>query len=269
MPVPRAQLKVFSPLEAFPPRERERWRSYVAEGRGLRRHEVAALEAGEVLTRLVRGRAMACPEAAIVRRAGRRTLVCPLDLELRAARALADFRGAVPAAAFDAFAPSPAAFAQLERVSASGRTPHVLDEAFTVPLHWFVAFDPADRHFTDPAEGAGPRLVYLTSVARAEDRVQRAIDVVETTVVDADDVLTDLAELIVWLDAFDGSSLLELDYGGVAGCVPREILRDDHTARDIGSAIDALAAGDLFGAASAYGVARARWTGYRARQHAS
>jgi hypothetical protein len=269
MPVPRAQLKVFSPLDAFPPPERERWRSYVEDGRGLTRREVVAAESGATVTRLVTGRSRLGPEAAIVRRMGKRTLICPLQLELRAAVALASFRRAVPPTAFEAFVPFGSTLGRLEQLASSGRAPHVLDEPFAVPLHWFVAFAPRERRFTDPPEGSGARLVYLTSVDRAQDRLERALDVVESTVEDGEDVLAALADVAAWLDAFEPTSLLELDYGGVAGTVPTDVLRDDHTCEELWTAIDALAAGDLLGAAAAYGVARARWTDHRARQHAS
>jgi len=269
MPVPRAQLKVFSPLDAFPPSERERWRSYVQDERGLTRHEVAAAESGASVNRLVTGRSPLGPDAAIVRRAGQRTLICPLQLELRAAVALASFRRVVPPRAFDAFVPAGASLGRLERLASSGRAPHVLDEPFAVPLHWFVAFAPRERRFTDPPEGAGARLVYLTTVAQAQDRLERALEVVEATIEDGEEVLGALADVAAWLDAFESSSLLELDYGGVAGTVPSEVLRDDRTCEELWTAIDALEAGDLLGAAAAYGVARARWNDHRARQHAS
>lgn len=269
MPVPRAQLKVFSPLDAFPPLERERWRSYVAAGRGLTRREVAAAEAGAAVSRLVTGRSRLGPEAAIVRRAGHRTLICPLQLELRAAVALASFRRVVPPTAFGAFLPAGQPLTRMEALSASGRAPHVLDEPFAVPLHWFVAFDPEERRLTDPPEGAGPRLVYLTSVAQAQDRLDHAIDVVESTVEDGEDVLAALADVATWLDAFDPASLLELDYGGIARTMPVDALREDRSCAELWRAIDALDTGDLLGAAAAYGVARARWNDHRARQHAS
>lgn len=269
MPVPRAQLKVFSPLEGFPPRERERWRSYVEDGRGLTRREVADAESGAAVARLITGHSRLGPDAAIVRRADRRPLVCPLQLELRAAVALATFRRVIPPTAFDAFVPSGPSLGRLEQLSSSGRAPHVLDEPFAVPLHWFVAFAPGERRFSDPPEGSGPRLVYLTSIDQAQDRLERAIDVVESTVEDGEDVLAALADVAAWLDAFDPSSLLELDYGGVAQMVPKEVLRADRTCEELWQAIDALASGDLLGAAAAYGVARARWNAHRARQYAS
>jgi hypothetical protein len=267
--VPVAQLKVFTPLDAFPPRERERWEAYVAAGRGLSRRQVADAEADATAARLLRGRGPLGPEAALIRRAGRRILVCPLQLELRAAFALSSFRRQVPEAVLDTFLPDPGALGTLEAATAAGTVPHILDEPWAVPLHWFVAFDPSERRYVDPVEGRGPRVVHLTTCDQAAQRLERAIEVVETTVEDGEDLLADLAGTAAWIDAFDPSSVLELDYGRVAALFTREELQADRTCEELWQAIDALEAGDLLGAAAYYGVARARWTHRRAKQHAS
>jgi hypothetical protein len=267
--VPVAQLKVFTPLEAFPPRERERWASYVSAGRGLSRRQLADAEADDSAARLLRGRSPLGPEAALVRRAGERTLLCPLQLELRAAFALASFRRQVPEALLDAFLPDQRTRGSLEAMIASGRVPHILDEPWAVPLHWFVAFDPTERRFSDPAEGRGPRVVHLTTCDQAAERYERAISIVETTVEDGEDLLAALAGTAAWIDAFDPSSLLELDYGRVAGLLSRAELEADRTCEELWQALEALETGDLLGAAAYYGVARSRWTHRRAKQHAS
>jgi hypothetical protein len=267
--VPRAQLRVFSPLDDFPPRERERWAAYVDAGNGLTRREVAATEEHSATVRLVTGRAPMASEAALVRRAGRRILVCPLELDLRAAHALASFRRHVPEQVLSAFVPDGRGRERLERLWDSGRVPHILDEAWVVPLHWFVAFGPDERHLTDPPEGNGPRVTHLTTCGQALARLERAIDAVETGVEDGEDVLAALAGTAAWLDSFDAASLLELDYGGVAAMLDEQQLRDDTTCEELWEAIEALLAGDLLAAAAAYGVARARWSRWPAKQHAS
>ena len=273
--VPVAQLRVFTPLEAFPPRERERWSAYVAEGNGLNRRQVADAEAGATAARLLTGRSPLAndgalgDDAALVRRAGNRILLCPLQLDLRAAVALAAFRRTVPDRLVDAFVPDHRALDRLDDLSTSGRVPHILDEPWAVPLHWFVCFAPQERRFTDPPEGAGPRVTYLTTCDQAAERLERAIEVVEATVEDGDDVLAALAGVAAWVDAFDPGSLLELDYGAVSGLLSRDELQGDQTCAELWQAVDALAAGDLLGAAAYYGVARSRWTHRRAKQHAS
>ena len=267
--VPRAQLRVFAPLDSFPATERERWASYVDAGGGLTRREVAETEDALVATRLVTGRAALGPDAALVRRAGRRVMVCPLQLDLRSAHALASFRREVPDLVVDAFVPDDGVRDRLDRLSASGRVPHIRDEPWAVPLPWFVAFSPDERHVTEPPGATRPRVTHLTTCGQAIDRFEVVLEAVEATVEDSEDVLAALAGLSNWLDAFDPTSLLELDYGGVAGMLSGEQLREDTTCADLWEAVEGLRSGDLLAAAAAYGVARARWTRWRAKQQAS
>lgn len=264
--VPTAQLRMFAPLDTFPPRERERWAMYAASGGGLTRAEVAGAEAGLAAARLVGGRPPLRPDVAIVRRAGSRVLICPLQLELRAAHAFAAFRRTVPDVVVGQFVPEGEV---ADPTTPVGGPPHILDEPWAVPLHWFVAFDPDERRLLDPPEGVGPHLRYLTTVALALGRVERAITIVESTVDDGDEVLLALAELAAWLDAFDRDSVVELDYGRLVELVPPDVLRDDHTCAEVHNALEALACGDLFTAAATYGACRARWSHQRAREHAS
>jgi hypothetical protein len=267
--VPVAQLKVFTPLDVLPPRERERWAAYVSAGRGLSRRQVADAEADHAAARLLRGRSPLGPDAALVRRVGQRSFLCPLQLELRAAVALESFRRTVPEVLLPAFLPDGRALGALEAATSSGQVPHILDEPWAVPLHWFIGFEPSERRFIDPPEGRGPRIVHLTTCDQAAQRYERAISIVETTVEDGEDVLADLAGTAAWIDAFDPSSLLELDYGRVASLLSHEELRADRTCEELWQALEALEVGDLLGAAAYYGVARARWTHRRAKQHAS
>ena len=267
--VPRAQLRVFAPLDAFEPHERERWSRYVRAGGGLTRREVAETEAETAATRLLTGRSPLGPQAALVRRTGRQVLICPLDLELRAAYALVTFRRRVPASVVDSFVPDAAAWGRLEQLSATARPPHILDEPWAVPLHWFAAFSPRERHVTEPPGAQRPRITHLTTCGQAVRRLEDVIEVVEATVEDSEDLLAVLAGTCAWLDAFDAGSLLELDYGRVAGLLTAEQLREDTTCAELWEAVEGLREGDLLGAAAAYGVARARWTRWRAKQQAS
>ena len=267
--VPRAQLRAFAPLDSFEPEERQRWERYVRTRGGLTRREVVEAEEQQVTARLLCARFGEGAEVALVRRAGRRVLVCPLDLEVRAAHALASFREQIPDSVMDAFVPDPEARDHLERVSVTARMPHILDEPWAVPLDWFVAFHPRERHVTEPPGATRPRITHLTTCGQAVRRLEEAIEVVEVTVEDSEDVLAALAQLCAWVDGFDPLSLLELDYGRVAQMLAPEQLREDTTCAEVWEAIEALRAGDLLTAAAAYGVARARWTRWRAKQQAS
>lgn len=267
--VPTAQLKVFVPLAAFPPRERERWAAYVDAGRGMSRTEVAEAEWRDASARLVGGRSPLGPDAALVRRAGDRTLVCPLQLDLRAAFALAAFRRTVPDVVVDQFVPDDRSQRLLAEAAASGRAPHILDEPWAVPLHWYVAFAPDERRFLDPPEGSGPRVRYLTTVGQAVLRLEHAIEVVEATVDDADEILLALAELAAWLDGSVDDAVVELDEGTAGQLRSPDERRADRTCEELHEALDALAAGDLLAAAATFGAVRARWSLRRAKDHAS
>ncbi len=268
MLVPRAQLKVFSPLESFPPRERERWAAYVDAAGGLTRSEHADAEQAAA-TRLLMGRTLFGQDAALVRRAGKQVLVCPLDLELRAAVAMETFRRRIPDTVVAAFVPDGRVRGQLESLSSTGQVPHVLDEPWSVPLHWFVAFDPSERRIREHPEGHGARLVYVTTCDQAMERLERAIEVVEETLEDGEDVLAALASVTAWIDTFDPASLLELDYAQVAGLFTGGELREDRSCEEIWQAITALEAGDLLTAAATYGVVRARWSDRWSLEHAN
>lgn len=268
--VPRAYLRVFEPLDAFPPLERRWWDSYVASGAGISRVEAEEAESraslGRVLapTRRAGGGARTWSATdngiAFVRRVGRRVHVCPLELELRAAAALRNFRKEVPGPLVDAFLPDGELRQSLEQLERQRRAPHIRESTWTVPLEWFAMFDPNERHFTDPPEGSGPRVTYLTSLSQSAERLEHVMDVVENNLEHNDDVLAELADLADWIDEFDESSLLELDYGGIAAIATAAVLAEDVSCATVWQAVQSLADGDQFAAAAHYGVARGRWT---------
>lgn len=269
MLVPRANLRVFEPLDAFSGRDRERWGAYVSGGAGITRRDAAAAEEDVAVRLLVGGGGISSPDMALVRRSGRRVLVCPLQLDLRAGTAMRALRRLVPPEVADAFVPDAVSRQRLEHAMEGGDPPHILDACWAVPLHWFVAFTPSERHLTEPVRGRGPRLSYLTQAALATGRLARAIEVVEATLADGEDVLAALAEIAAWVDAFHPESFIELDYGRVGGLFnPLELARD-RTCEEVWDAIEALAAGDLLGAAAHYAAARSRWSVHAAKQHAS
>lgn len=267
--VPTANLRAYVPLEAFPPEERERWRAYVSAGEGVSLSEARATEERVAAARLLSGRGPLHEDAALVRRVGNRLHLCPLQLELRAATALRELRYEVPDEVVEEFVPDRAARDTLDLLGASGRAPHILDTSWVIPLTWFTLFGPDERHLVDPPEGRGPRLTYLTVGSRATERVERAIEIVESTLEDGDDVLVELADVGAWVDSFDPDSIIELDYGSIAALFGPGELEQDRTCHEVWSALEGLVEGDVMAAAAYYGVARSRWRELRAKQYAS
>ncbi len=267
MLVPRAQLKVFSPLEAFTDDDRARLQAVLDRGDGLSRSQAARLEASRIVAGLPRGWPRPAREAVQVRRVADRVLVCPLDLEVRARVAVSELSAVIPDVVLDALLPHPACRSMADSPPAA--VPHVRDHPFLAPLPWFVAFDPREQRVTDPPEGAGPRLVHLTLVGQAVGRLERVLDVIERTLAGADDLLGEVAELAVWLDAFADEALLELDHGTAGLLRGAGGLKRDRTTAQLWRAVEALEQGDDHEAAVAYATARAAWSRSRALAHAS
>lgn len=269
MSVPCAYLRAFEPLDAFPPEEGRRWRGYIDAGYGVSRSEAQRTEQRIAAARLITGRGPLSDDAALVRRVGGRIHVCPLQLELRAAAALRELRRTMPDEVVAACVPDQGSRDTLDLLAASGRTPHILDASWAVPLPWFVLFDPEERHLVDPPEGRGARVTYLTTVAQAVERLERATEIVSSTLVDGADVLAELADLSGWVRSFHGDAIVELDYGSVAGLFEPAELHEDRSCHEVWSSLEGLVEGDVLAASAYYGAVRGRWREHRAKQRAS
>lgn len=265
--VPTAHLKAFEPLDAFEAGEQEYWRRYAAAG------ERGAVAPTVVLSREAGlGRAIATAVAerehadVIVRGAG--VHVCPHRTRLRLLAAVVAFRESIPDDAAPAFLPEEQfddALAELERLYAEHPRwrNHILQSSWEVPLRWFVLFDGEERRIVRSAGRSTVR--YEAGIAAARSRVGTALDVLRAAL-PSSTVVGLVSDLAGWLEQFDDGSLVVLEYGEVAGLFAPRALRDDHSARDIWSAIRALARGDAERAAAFYGIASERWARVRARE---
>lgn len=267
MSVPRVQLKVFAPLAAFSPPERRSIEAALDRGEGLSRSAALDLEVAWADRGLRHGIPPADPERFQIRRVGGEVMVCPLQLELRTALALADLATRVPGHVLDAVLPDPARTDRLARLVATA--PHVRDHPFHAPLSWFLAFRPEEQRYTDPPEGRGPRLVHLTTVGAAATRLERVVEVVASVLIDPEDLTTELLDLSAWARAFPPDALLELDHATAGQLRGGPSLRRDSTCAQLWRAVESLEAGDDHAAAVAYAAARAGWAIPRALAHAS
>lgn len=264
MVVPCAQLRVFLPTDSLGPGDRERWAPDGALG-----HRAARRVEDEVARqRLLTGRGSVDEAALLSRRAGDRRYVCPLQYDVRAASGMRVLAEQLPPAVVDALLPGGALRARLEAIGAARRTPTVVDAPWAVPLAWFVCFSDRERRLLDPDEGDAPRLLHLTTVGTAIDRVERAVEAMDV-VDDAADLLEDVADLAEWLEAFPTDALLELDYAGLTRLLSAEQLAADRSAHEVWKALEALEDGDLLAAVAYWGVLRGRWTALRSQQTAS
>jgi hypothetical protein len=260
--VPYAALKLFEPLSAFGGDERAYWRAYASSGEEPRRVPAVMLsrESGlGTIATLIEER----EQADILAEDGQ-IYVCPHRTRLRLLASVLAFRRTIPAEVASAFMPegeAERAVEELERLRAEHpkwRT-HILLSTWEVPLRWFVPFSDEDRSIQDG------RIRYRTSMPSAMSRTHRALGVLRTALPDPG-VVGLVADLARWLEEFDPASIVLLDYGGVGRLFSVSAQEADHSAADIGAAIEALEAGDPEGSAAFYSRAAERWGSVRARE---
>jgi hypothetical protein len=196
-------------------------------------------------------------------------LMCPDEPVLRMRRALAELMTDLPEEVLKALVPA----GGLERVdfnalrdaaSPADAVPHIMTARWHVPLVWFVIFGDDDRSVgMEPARG----LNYRTPMVEARRRVGRAHRLLRRTRPDWD--LGPLVRLGRWIEAFHPHSWVELDYGGLVNLMDIETLAADRSARDVTTALQAVAEGNDKEALIVYHRLRKRWQALRVKERAS
>jgi hypothetical protein len=200
-------------------------------------------------------------------------LVCPLDVRPRSAAALVGFLAnsavvlrdvAVPIAPETVRGRAAAVMAEL-----AGGAVHVVSTTWTVPLPWFVLFEPASRHVVlAPRDSPEREVLWRAAMSDARARVAQALTVVKATIGDVGPVkiLTDTAR---WLDHFHADSAVELDYGGLVQLLDDEELLDDSSVQDVQAIVAAMEKSDGDEVGRRYEKLREFWGELAARERSS
>jgi len=268
-----AYLRVYEPLAAFAPEERATWSAYAEEAAGrverLRReHRRALVDLLSVPPVLVP--ADESGDAFVLQAEGQ-VFVCPVQSRLRAWLACGEFRDGLPDALLHAFVP-PAALrrTETERQMWADKDPagplRIQTATWAVPIHWFVAFAEDDRAVN--LDGPDRSVVHRARMSAARRRVGRALRTLRRSV-GAVSYVEELEGLGEWLEEFHPRSWLELDYGGLVHLLHDDALETDCSARDVATALAALATGDEAAASAAYEALVDRWAAVRALEHAN
>lgn len=262
--VPCAELRVFQPLDAFPPEERSRWERYIVEGRhgSSRRPRYRQRATPQGLGILAQS-----GEGADVRLVGGTYFVCPWRVRLRVLAGMLAFRQAAPFEGSAAFVPrDEARRAARELKRLRRREPAaiscIMQSPWHVPVRWFVLFADEERHLSE--EGGRFRLRYVSTARRAMRRAERAIPALRKT--DLAPVADVIVELYEWLSMFDPKAIVELDYGGLCDVMTWDELDDDRSARDVQDAITALSSDELPRSAELYQSVVSRWAEVRGHE---
>lgn len=192
---------------------------------------------------------------------GGRSFVCPRNTRVRILEGVLAFYNAYAASGSSLIVPETVAQRaadELVRLSRAGPAAksHILTSAWFIPLRWFVPFDPDQREMLGSDEVHGIR--YRTDAIAARRRLQRALKALRDSGLD-ENVVQQVDDLAEWVAGFPRGSMLELDYGTVAGLFSAPELVLDETAFDIWESIAALERGDLEQAGEHYAAAASRW----------
>ncbi|MFC5994507.1 hypothetical protein ACFQE5_09825 [Pseudonocardia hispaniensis] len=267
-------LRVYEPMRAFEGPSGASVRAGLARGAiaperaGLRERELwlRAMQG----SRLLPGDPATDPTADVLVLAGAsgEPLVCPLDTRPRTAAAVLGFldseepllrASALPVAESVARRRATAAMAELGDGAA-----HVVTAAWTVPLPWFVMVDPERRL----VRLESPRRVWWrVPIGTARTRAVRAEKIIREALGETGPAEV-LAETERWLERFDRSSVLELDYGGLVELIDDDAVRADNSAHLVRCGLQALRDGDDETAAACYDRLREFWGAVASKQRA-
>src|SRR5918999_3675058 len=172
--VATAYLRVYQPLDSFPPEEQEVWLAHSSEEE---RSDNFDGRRWLVTASLPETISLSSPtEGAIVRRDGEQVLICPWRTRLRMLAGLLAFRSSIPDEIADVFVPeSEALRAARELSDLTENDPeirsHILHANWHVPLRWFAAFDESERVLIEDRRGL--RIRYEARMPEARRRLAR------------------------------------------------------------------------------------------------
>ncbi|GAA0975451.1 hypothetical protein GCM10009551_008960 [Nocardiopsis tropica] len=272
-----AYLRVYQPIESFPPRDRRYWEAYATSPGRPRRVNALAAEHTESLNRLITTPPVVAPEEesrdAYLRRVDERLYVCPWQTRLRSWRAFAEFSAATPVALSEAFVPGPEAERAEDgyrewRDSGGTVRPGILSSNWTIPVPWFVPFEERERCLVLSANSTRT-LLYLTRTALAKRRLEHTAAVLREYIGEHA-VSASTEQLVDWLSlTAHPDSLLELDYGGLPHLLSDDHLGEDRSVAEVAGAVEALAKGDAERVLELRERITRRWKSVRALQHAN
>jgi hypothetical protein len=244
--VPLSYLRIYEPLDQFPPKEKARWEAYIRAGARL----PSTISYRDIIFEDSKQTGMIHPlvaEHAFVRRESGRWLVCPWRVKLRMLVGLLAFRNNLPGDVAEAFVPEDRAhrvIEELERLRQDNpeMKANIASAAWHVPLRWFVPFDDSEKILN--VEADQPRTRYETDLATGSARVERATRVLRDAGM-PEGVVGAVSELGEWIKEFPGESLIELDYATVADLFTTEELERDRSAGEVWASLEALEVGDF------------------------
>ena len=254
-----ASLRIYEPLTAFSPAEALRWESIPITSSTGRDEQNRALRR----TIITEPPALK-PDGAHILEWEDKRYICPWSTAARVWAALDDFKSSVPLPVSKFFVPENIEEAiNINSEIIEDKVPHIITETWTVPPRWFSLFQPEDRLRGQSEDG--PFTYMRTSITNAKNRCIFTNESVVSAFGNGP-IEEEIADLLEWMTLFHPESIVEVDYGGLAGYLEQILISDgesgleaDTSIEDIQLSLSGLSTGDGAKAGVGYERLISRW----------
>jgi hypothetical protein len=254
-----ASLRVYEPIDSFEPADQLRWSQIAITSPTGWDEQVRSLKRS-----ITNEPPNLNPDGAHVLEHEGKRYIAPWSTAARCWAALDDFKYTLPPSVIKFFIPQTIEDSINSTVDiVEDKVSHILTSTWNIPPRWFALFSPDERlrgvnedgHFT----------ISRTAISNAKSRCtfthQAVLGAFGEGAVEGE-----VAELLDWLEIFDPKSIVELDYGGLATYLNKQLIESgevgldaDTSIEDVTSSIAGLASGDGALAGRGYERLVSRW----------
>lgn len=254
-----ASLRVYEPIESFEPADQQRWSQLTITSPTSWDEQVRSLKrsiTSEPANLKLDG-------AHLLEHEGKR-YIAPWSTAARCWAALEDFKYTLSPAVIKFFIPQTIEDSINSTIDiVEDKVSHILTSTWSIPPRWFALFTPDER--LRGVNKDGYFTILRTSIANAKSRCtfthQAVIGAFGEGAVEGE-----VAELLAWLEIFNNKSIVELDYGGLATYLNKQLIENgevgldaDSSVEDVTTSIAGLASGDGALAGRGYERLVSRW----------
>ena len=254
-----ASLRVYEPIDSFEAADQLRWSQIAITSPTGWDEQVRSLKRS-----ITNEPQNLKPDGAHVLEHEGKRYIAPWSTAARCWAALDDFKYTLPPSVIKFFIPQTIEDSINSTIDiVEDKVSHILSSTWNIPPRWFALFSPDERlrgvnedgHFT----------IMRTAIANAKSRCtfthQAVLGAFGEGAVEGE-----VAELLAWLEIFNPKSIVELDYGGLATYLNKQLIESgevgldaDTSIEDVTSSIAGLASGDGALAGRGYERLVSRW----------
>jgi hypothetical protein len=254
-----ASLRVYEPIDSFEPADQLRWSQIAITSPTGWDEQVRSLKRS-----ITNEPPNLKPDGAHVLDHEGKRYIAPWSTAARCWAALDDFKYTLPPSVIKFFISQTIEDSINSTIDiVEDKVSHILTSTWNIPPRWFALFSPDER--LRGVNEDGHFAISRTAISNAKSRCtfthQAVLGAFGEGAVEGE-----VAELLAWLEIFDPKSIVELDYGGLATYLNKQLIESgevgldaDTSIEDVTSSIAGLASGDGALAGRGYERLVSRW----------